>query len=199
LFEYPQNKAAFAGMTRRPQLTVNAIDKTIGLEELAQFANIIKDVLPLGEQDYIALRKQTGGVLPEMLPTKEELTAVPSTSSGNGQPPQLEDTAVSPEDETEETPVEMAQKPQRTIEQIANEYEEQMAGLVLRASDGRLSKSEFISQMKELVTTNAGLMFRRGANIPEGDTLFGPEQVALDAELKIHLDSIAGLADSIYE
>jgi len=70
LFEYDVNQAAFPGLTRRPQLTVNTLQKEIDLAELGSFATAISALMPLGDDDYIAIRKRSE-VLPETLPVEE--------------------------------------------------------------------------------------------------------------------------------
>lgn len=67
VFENPINKAAFAGATRQPILTVSRIEKVYSLDELGRFAEAISTVLPLGDDDAIAIRRKSG-VLPENLP-----------------------------------------------------------------------------------------------------------------------------------
>jgi hypothetical protein len=64
------NAGAFPGMTRRPRLTITAIEKTISLGELASLLGPIKNTMPLGEEDFIAIRRRTG-FLPETLPEIE--------------------------------------------------------------------------------------------------------------------------------
>lgn len=67
LFEYPQNKAAFPNMTRRPVLRVSTIDKDIPLAEMASFIQSLSAIMPLGDDDLIAIRKRSG-FLPDVLP-----------------------------------------------------------------------------------------------------------------------------------
>ena len=71
LFDYPINKQAFPNMTRRPTLIVSPAQKIVDLGELGQFAQAMSTVMPLGEDDYIAIR-QRSDVLPEALPDVEE-------------------------------------------------------------------------------------------------------------------------------
>ena len=67
------NAGAFPGMTRRPRLTVDPVQKVISLTELAQILGPIKNTLPLGEEDLKAIRARTG-FLPETLPETETET-----------------------------------------------------------------------------------------------------------------------------
>ncbi len=72
LFEY--NKEAFPGMTRRPRLIVTPIQKDVSLDTLSQFIRTAFDIgLLQTEDDWISIRKHTGGVLPESLPEGEEI------------------------------------------------------------------------------------------------------------------------------
>jgi len=71
LFDYPVNKAAFPNMTRRPVLTVSPAQKVVDLPELGQFMTAMSAVMPLGKDDFIAIRKRSD-VLPEALPDIEE-------------------------------------------------------------------------------------------------------------------------------
>lgn len=63
----------FPGMTRRPRLTIPHVDKVISLGELASILGPISAVMPLGDDDLIAIRRRTG-FLPETLP---EITGQP--------------------------------------------------------------------------------------------------------------------------
>jgi len=80
LFDYEVNKQAFAGMTRRPVLTVTQAEKMVNLQELAQFVNSIAMYLPLGDDDYLAIRRKSG-FLPEVLPLDAELPEDESESA----------------------------------------------------------------------------------------------------------------------
>lgn len=67
LFRYPVNKAAFPKLTRRPILKLIPIEKDIPLSELGQLSTALNAIMPLGESDYIALRRKTG-FMPQVLP-----------------------------------------------------------------------------------------------------------------------------------
>ncbi len=67
LFDYPVNKAAFPGMTRRPVLHVPAVQKDIPLQELGQFLTAFSAIRPLGDDDLLAVRHKTE-FLPDILP-----------------------------------------------------------------------------------------------------------------------------------
>ena len=70
LFNIPINKEAFPGMTRRPRISMTRrIDKSINLPQLAQFLSAMDSVMPLGDDDYRAIR-QASEVLPPNLPEK---------------------------------------------------------------------------------------------------------------------------------
>lgn len=60
LFALPRNKAAFRGMSVRPVLKLKNVTKRPALNELGQFAAILNAISPLGEDDMIAIRSQSG-------------------------------------------------------------------------------------------------------------------------------------------
>lgn len=64
----------FPGLERRPKLVISPIEKQIGLGELASLLGPIKNAMPLGDEDFIAIRKRTG-FLPETLP---EIVSAPA-------------------------------------------------------------------------------------------------------------------------
>jgi len=68
LFDYKVNKDAFPGMTRRPRLKVTHIEKQVPLAELGAFFQAMSAVMPIGEEDWIAVRRATKGLLPETMP-----------------------------------------------------------------------------------------------------------------------------------
>ena len=70
LFDFPVNKQAFPGMTRRPVMKVSQIEKGIDLGNLAQFLAAFGALLPLGDDDIIAVR-EASGILPETLPEED--------------------------------------------------------------------------------------------------------------------------------
>jgi hypothetical protein len=73
LFEWNR----FPGMTRRPRLKLDPINK-VKLGDLAAVLGALQNVLPLGDDDYLAIRKQSG-FLPETLP---EVVARPAGPAG---------------------------------------------------------------------------------------------------------------------
>jgi hypothetical protein len=105
LFAIPSNAAAFPNMTRRPRLTVTSIDKKVALAELGQFAQAMKQVMQLGDEDLLALRRKSD-ILPVKLPeiAVEEVAAVPDVVESVDK---SEDEA---EEGVEDMPGEMAQR-----------------------------------------------------------------------------------------
>jgi hypothetical protein len=97
LFQWNQ----FPGMTKRPKLVVTPIEKTINLSELATILGPIKNTLPLGDEDFVAIRRRTG-FLPETLPEVEE-----QPEPEPQQEPEAEDT---PQDEPEPEQIEAMAK-----------------------------------------------------------------------------------------
>jgi hypothetical protein len=69
LLEY--NRGKFPGVTRRPKLKISKVEKLIDLAELGQFMQAIKQVIPLGDDDYLEFRRRTG-FMPEVLPQTEQ-------------------------------------------------------------------------------------------------------------------------------
>lgn len=69
LFEFPTNKAAFPGMTRRPELKSTPVQKDIPLAEMGQFLQSVSAIMSLGDDDLIAIRRKSE-FLPEQLPEK---------------------------------------------------------------------------------------------------------------------------------
>lgn len=82
---YEMNKSKFAGMTTRPKLIAKRVEKLIDLQEAGAFLTTIKDILPLGDDDFLEIRSRSG-FLPETLPTPAEEKTIPGQASG--QPPQ---------------------------------------------------------------------------------------------------------------
>jgi hypothetical protein len=86
----------FPGMTRRPRAVIPHIEKIISLGELASILGPLAATMPLGDDDYIAIRRRTG-FLPETLPEVEDQPAEPEPE-GDDQP----DDDTDPEGETGE-------------------------------------------------------------------------------------------------
>ena len=101
---YEWNKDAFPGMTQRPVIRFEHIDKDLALSDMGEFVSSLATIMPLGDEDFIAIR-QRSGFLPETLPEIEDL---PEPE----QEPEPEEEA--PEEEQPETDPEMAQM-ERTL------------------------------------------------------------------------------------
>ena len=86
----------FPGMTRRPRLVADPINK-LSLGQLSAILGPLAEVLTLGDDDMIAIRKQTG-FLPETLPEVEDEPAVPADKA-----PALDETSGEGEDESAAT------------------------------------------------------------------------------------------------
>lgn len=67
------NAAKFPNITRRSKLKISKVEKLIDLQELGMFMQLVKDVMPLGDDDYLEFRKRTG-FMSETLPTTEQST-----------------------------------------------------------------------------------------------------------------------------
>ena len=79
LFSYPQNQ--FPNMTTRPLLKMVPKKKRVSLTELGQFGQALQAIMPLGEDDHIAIRTESG-ILPTTLPEGAE----EGTSKSTGTP-----------------------------------------------------------------------------------------------------------------
>lgn len=71
LFRHPVNATAFPGLKRYPRLVTVPIERSIPLSELAQFITQIAPIVPLDDDDMIAIR-QRSNFLPDDLPEVEE-------------------------------------------------------------------------------------------------------------------------------
>jgi hypothetical protein len=71
---YQWNKAAFPNLTKRPRLVFTHIEKDAALSEMAQFLSVLNGILPLGDDDLIAIRERSG-FLPKTLPEAAQPTA----------------------------------------------------------------------------------------------------------------------------
>jgi hypothetical protein len=69
---YEWNKDAFPGMTERPAIRFEHINKDLELADIGSFLSQISTLLPLGDDDLKAIRLRSG-FLPETLPEIKEL------------------------------------------------------------------------------------------------------------------------------
>lgn len=114
LFGNPVNAAAFPGMTRRPRLTINELEKPIPMAELGAFVQAISAVMPLGEDDLLTIREKSNGVLSETLP--EEEMEQPQQEPQDEVDEDMPDGDTPDVDETAEVPeADMAQLAQRLV------------------------------------------------------------------------------------
>lgn len=70
---YEWNKAQFPGLTKRPRLYFTHIEKDTAISEVAQFLSAINGIIPLGDDDYKAIREKVQ-FLPKTLPETTEPT-----------------------------------------------------------------------------------------------------------------------------
>ena len=100
------NRDKFPGATVRPRYVIKPLPKSLNLAELASFWQTIRNTMPVGDEDYIEIRKQSG-FLPTTLPdTDEEPEPMQPTASDSVENIAEDDIA---EDETEAMPDEEAQ------------------------------------------------------------------------------------------
>lgn len=79
VFENEQIMSAFPGVTAKPTIGITPVEKTIPLTELSAFVTQLAPIVPMGDDDLIAIRKKSG-FLSESLPDldKDETGAVSS-------------------------------------------------------------------------------------------------------------------------
>jgi hypothetical protein len=81
------NPSKFAGISARPKITISSLGKKVSLAELGQILGPLKNVIPLGDEDFKAIRKLTD-FLPENLPDIDETEqADPAPDQPAGQQP----------------------------------------------------------------------------------------------------------------
>ena len=78
------------GAIRRPILKARPIEKVISLTELASILTPIKNTMPLGDEDFKAIRSKTG-FLPETLPVSDAAPAVDAKPEPAQPDPDAED------------------------------------------------------------------------------------------------------------
>ena len=84
------NAGAFPGMTRRPRLKAEPVQKVISLSELGSILAPLTATIPLGEEDFKAIRARTG-FLPESLPEQGESVSTETPEEDNeGEVPETE-------------------------------------------------------------------------------------------------------------
>lgn len=69
---YLWNKHAFPNLTQRPRDTFSHIKNNLAMQELGSFFSSINGIIPLGADDYKALRKESGW-LPENAPEGDDI------------------------------------------------------------------------------------------------------------------------------
>jgi hypothetical protein len=84
-------KARFPNATIRPRYAMKPLPKTINLQELGAFWQAIQDTMPLGELDYLEMRKQSGW-MPRELP-EDDAPEVAETVAPDETPETAETTA----------------------------------------------------------------------------------------------------------
>jgi hypothetical protein len=76
------NPSVFAGISARPKITITSLGKKVSLADLGQILGPLKNVMPLGDEDYKAIRKLTN-FLPENLPETEAPAPAPAAPEEN--------------------------------------------------------------------------------------------------------------------
>ena len=70
IFNHPLVRARFPGMTRRPRCVAVPVEKNIPLNLLSQFVSQLAPIMPMDDDDFVAIRRKSG-FLPESLPEEE--------------------------------------------------------------------------------------------------------------------------------
>lgn len=158
LFEFEVNKATFPDMTRRPVLTVTKAEKTIKLDELGSLMTALSAIIPMGDDDLLAVRKKTG-FLPEELPQDGEIIAPVEEKVEK----EAEE-SVTPENEPEE------------VEAVGGEEEEKEADLASRrpfvvGEDEHATTTEQDAYITEKDVAGAVRRFTKWANENDPDLL----------------------------
>lgn len=112
----------FAGMTCRPRLVITPIEKTISLSELAQILGPLKNTLPLGDEDFIAIRRRTS-FLPETLPEIEDKPEPEPEAEADPETEQDTETEENPDPEQAEQAMQMAQRQKQWIDYLKHNPE----------------------------------------------------------------------------
>lgn len=98
LFKLPQNRAKFPNLTARPRIVLSKrVEKNVPLTELAQFLQAMSSILPMDDEDILAIRRASE-ILPERLPSTNKVLA-PQPTPGVG----TQHTVAKPKEKTEET------------------------------------------------------------------------------------------------
>jgi hypothetical protein len=92
------NPALFAGVSKRHKMIATPIEKEILLSEMAQLLPVLFQLLPMDDEDLIAIRRKIG-FLPETLPQVDEVEEVEEVA-------EPEEDEEMPEPESEPTPEE---------------------------------------------------------------------------------------------
>ena len=69
---YEWNKDAFPDMQKRPKIKFSHVENTVAIATLGSFLQQVNGILPMDEQDYVAIRKKTG-FLPENNPDMKDM------------------------------------------------------------------------------------------------------------------------------
>jgi hypothetical protein len=65
------NQVAFPNVTKRPKIKITHIEKDVALAEMGAFAVQMSNIMPLAEEDFIAIRERSG-FLPTTVPEEDE-------------------------------------------------------------------------------------------------------------------------------
>ena len=94
---YKLNRDKFPGITKRPRLTITAVEKNISLIELGQLISSM-GADNLGDEDWIAIRKASK-ILPESLPEKKPAPKPVAPPTDPGTQPAIEEGAQDAQDQ----------------------------------------------------------------------------------------------------
>lgn len=146
LFDLPRNKAAFAGMSVRPVLKLKNVTKRLSLPELGQFAAIMNAISPLGEDDLMAIRAQSG-----FLPTVPQRPAATAPAGGDLATGDTMTNLTAPISRPTPAAVELAQFSQtETVEKLP-EFQQLISGWTdgLTAQYGQIDIAKILREVRE--------------------------------------------------
>ena len=168
LFDYPINKAAFPGMTRRPEITVDRLEKELDLSDYALFLRAIKALLPLGDNDFIAIRKRSE-ILPASLPEDGKIMGDDEGETfGEGE--MLDDEISSQKKKAKETETKIIEAVKRPFIPSPDEHPIDVgAEAIITEKDIRRATRKFNEWAKENDPDIHGILNAKVVNRPEDE------------------------------
>ena len=138
------NPELFAKATTKQKLTATPIEKESNLAELATLIQTLFPVMPIGEKDWLAVRRKIG-FLPEVMP-EEEIEPEPIPEESESEPTE------EPEDEMPEEPGEMSDLLDSATHQVyenIKRWNMKAGEAVYIERDGKLVEVELAQEIPE--------------------------------------------------